>query len=76
MKNLIPIVVELTAKAGGRGARRLEDGFNEMALRHFVEEVALVFEQAGLPRMAARLFGYLMISDPPHQNSAQPYGGR
>ena len=34
----------------------------------FVEEVGLVFEQTGLPRMAGRVFGWLLISDPPYQS--------
>jgi DNA-binding transcriptional regulator GbsR (MarR family) len=34
----------------------------------FVEEVSIVFEQTGLPRMAGRVFGYLLISDPPYQS--------
>jgi DNA-binding transcriptional regulator GbsR (MarR family) len=34
---------------------------------HFVEEVGLMFELVGLPRMAGRIFGGLLISNPPHQ---------
>ncbi|MFC1992539.1 GbsR/MarR family transcriptional regulator [Chloroflexota bacterium] len=36
--------------------------------QNFVEEVGLVFEQTGLPRMAGRILGWLLISDPPHQS--------
>lgn len=36
--------------------------------RHFVEDVGLFFEQYGVPRMAGRVLGWLMISDPPHQS--------
>ena len=39
--------------------------------KHFVEEVGIVFEQTGLPRMAGRIFGWLLISDPPHQSMDQ-----
>ena len=39
--------------------------------KHFVEEVGIVFEQTGLPRMAGRIFGWLLISDPPHQSTAE-----
>lgn len=39
--------------------------------RHFVEEVGLWTEQMGLPRMAGRVFGRLLICDPPHQSSAE-----
>ncbi len=37
--------------------------------RHFVEEFGILFEQAGLPRMAGRILGRLLISDPPHQST-------
>jgi DNA-binding MarR family transcriptional regulator len=36
--------------------------------RSFVEEVGLVFEKTGLPRMAGRMFGWLLISEPPYQS--------
>ena len=37
----------------------------------FVEEVGIVFEQTGLPRMAGRLFGWLLVSDLPQQSAEQ-----
>lgn len=37
--------------------------------KHFVEEVGLAFEQMGVPRMAGRILGWLLISDPPHQST-------
>ena len=37
----------------------------------FLEEVGLVFEKTGMPRMAGRLFGWLLISDPPYQSSSE-----
>ena len=39
--------------------------------QRFVEEVGIVFEQTGLPRMAGRILGWLLISDPPHQSTDQ-----
>ena len=36
--------------------------------KHFVEDIALFFEQMGLPRMAGRVLGVLLISDPPVQS--------
>ena len=39
--------------------------------KNFVEEVGIVFEQTGLPRMAGRVFGRLFISDPPHQSTGE-----
>jgi DNA-binding transcriptional regulator GbsR (MarR family) len=37
--------------------------------QHFVEDVALVFEEIGLTRMAGRILGWLLISNPPHQSA-------
>jgi len=39
--------------------------------RGFVEEVGIVFEKTGLPRMAGRMFGWLLISDPHYQSPAE-----
>lgn len=39
--------------------------------RNFVEEVGVAFEQTGIPRMAGRIFGWLLISDPPYQSPAE-----
>lgn len=38
---------------------------------HFIEEVGLMFELVGLPRMSGRIFGSLLISDPPHQTHGE-----
>lgn len=35
----------------------------------YIEDVALFFEQGGLPRMAGRIVGWLLICDPPEQSS-------
>jgi DNA-binding transcriptional regulator GbsR (MarR family) len=43
---------------------------HSVAQMHFIEDVGLMFEQVGLPRMAGRIFGRLLISDPPHQSHA------
>lgn len=41
-------------------------------LEHFAEEVGVFFgEQWGLPPMAGRIAGWLMICDPPHQSAAE-----
>lgn len=37
---------------------------------HFVEEFGLIFESVGLPRMSGRIFGWLLISDPPQQTAS------
>lgn len=39
--------------------------------KHFIEESGLLFEMVGLPRMAGRIFGWLLISDPPHQSPGE-----
>jgi len=36
--------------------------------KYFVEEVGVFFKQNGLPRMAGRIFGWLLVSDMPHQS--------
>jgi len=52
-------------------------GGRRMAERHqaeekqFAEEVGIVFEQTGMPRMAGRILGWLLISNPPHQSTEQ-----
>ena len=35
---------------------------------HFIEDIGLYFEQMGLPLMAGRILGALLISDPPAQS--------
>ena len=41
------------------------------AERSFIEEVGVNFESNGLPRMAGRLFGWLLICDPPYQSPSE-----
>ncbi|MBN1933399.1 MAG: MarR family transcriptional regulator [Anaerolineae bacterium] len=36
--------------------------------KHFVEDIGLYFEQMGLPRIAGRVLGVLLIADPPVQS--------
>ena len=43
----------------------------EEELAHYVEEVALHWEQYGLPRIAGRILGLLMVCDPPHRSATQ-----
>ncbi|GEM88092.1 GbsR/MarR family transcriptional regulator [Meiothermus granaticius] len=40
-------------------------------LHQYVEEFALRYESAGLPRTAGRILGWLMVCDPPEQSAAQ-----
>ena len=41
----------------------------QSAEKSFVEEVGIYFERSGMPRMAGRLLGWLLIADPPHQST-------
>jgi predicted transcriptional regulator len=42
---------------------------DDAALRAWIEELAMLFEGLdGLPRMAGRIFGYLLVCDPPEQS--------
>ena len=36
--------------------------------KHFIEEGGLAFEKLGLPRMAGRVLGWLLVANPPHQS--------
>jgi len=42
--------------------------FEEM---HFIEDIGLFFEQMGMPRMAGRILGVLLVSDPPAQSISE-----
>jgi DNA-binding transcriptional regulator GbsR (MarR family) len=35
---------------------------------HFIEDIGLYFERLGLPRIAGKILGVLLISDPPAQS--------
>jgi DNA-binding transcriptional regulator GbsR (MarR family) len=39
--------------------------------KRFIEEVGMMFELVGLPRMSGRIFGWLLISNPPHQSPGE-----
>jgi DNA-binding transcriptional regulator GbsR (MarR family) len=49
----------------------MDEGRRHMEERHFVEDVALFFEEMGFPRMAGRILGWLMICNPPEQSAGQ-----
>ena len=44
---------------------------SQLEEKNFVEEVGIVFEQTGLPRMAGRILGWLSISGSPHQTTGE-----
>jgi DNA-binding transcriptional regulator GbsR (MarR family) len=39
----------------------------------FIERFGLAFEASSYPRMAGRIFGYLLLADPPHQSMEEIY---
>lgn len=41
---------------------------HQLEQKHFIEDIGLFFEQMGMPRMAGRILGVLLISDPPAQS--------
>ena len=47
------------------------DNEQQIKEKDFVEDVGIVFEQTGMPRMSGRILGWLMISDPPHQTTGE-----
>jgi DNA-binding transcriptional regulator GbsR (MarR family) len=69
--NLNPVIstqrqgVEQSPVAIATGQLATEEHFQ------FIEEVGLSFESVSLPRMAGRVFGWLLISKPPHQSPAE-----
>ncbi len=41
---------------------------NNIEEMHFIEDIALFFERIGMPRMAGKILGVLLIADPPAQS--------
>jgi len=39
--------------------------------KQFTEEMGIFFEKTGFPRMAGRIWGWLLVCDPPEQTAAQ-----
>lgn len=46
-----------------------EDEYNSR-IQLLVEEIAVLFEAEGLPRMTGRVIGYMMVCEPAHQSSS------
>jgi DNA-binding transcriptional regulator GbsR (MarR family) len=40
-------------------------------MRQFIEDVGILYGEMGLPRMAGRIFGWLLVCEPPHQSAEQ-----
>jgi DNA-binding transcriptional regulator GbsR (MarR family) len=52
----------------------MDEDQRRMEERHFVEDVGLFLEEMGIPRMAGRILGWLMICNPPEQTAGQLAG--
>lgn len=47
-------------------SRKAEDGgAGQAKKKHFAEDVGLAFEEEGMPRMAGRILGWLLVSETP-----------
>jgi len=46
----------------------LPTGISRIDEIHFIEDIALFFESLGMPRMAGKILGVLLIADPPAQS--------
>jgi hypothetical protein len=53
-----------------RTVAHLQSADDTPAERQFAEEFGVVGERVGMPRMTARLLGYMLICDPPAQSLA------
>jgi len=47
---------------------------NKVEEKNFAEEVGIVCEQTGMPRMAGRILGWLIIADRPYQSTTELTG--
>jgi DNA-binding transcriptional regulator GbsR (MarR family) len=45
-----------------------DDVRRQIEEKHFIEDIGLFFEQMGMPRMAGRMIGYLLIAEPEAQS--------
>ena len=49
----------------------MDEAQRQAELKYLIEDVGILFEELGLPRMAGRILGWLLICDPPYQSAAQ-----
>ena len=40
-------------------------------MKQFIEDVGILYGEMGFPRMAGRIFGWLLVCEPPHQSAEQ-----
>ncbi|MHC5055562.1 MAG: GbsR/MarR family transcriptional regulator [Planctomycetota bacterium] len=50
-------------------------GIDAREKQHLIEDVGMLFEDSGLPRMSGRVFGWLLISSPQHQTAGEIAAG-
>ena len=43
----------------------------QVELKYLTEDVGILFEELGMPRMAGRILGWLSMCDPPYQSAAE-----
>lgn len=55
-------------------AEEEDSEFTGSEKQHFIEEISLVFEEIGLPRMAGRIIGWLLICTPSYQSAEELAG--
>lgn len=49
----------------------LNEDWGEVHMNEFIEDMGIRFEEMGLPRMAGRIFGWLLVCEPPHQGTEE-----
>ena len=50
-------------------------GIDAKKKRRLIEDLGVLFEDSGLPRMSGRIFGWLLLSSPQHQSAGQIASG-
>ena len=48
----------------------IED-LGEAEMKQFIEDIGILYGEMGFPRMAGRIFGWLLLCEPPHQSAEQ-----
>jgi DNA-binding transcriptional regulator GbsR (MarR family) len=43
----------------------------EVEMKQFIEDVGILYGEMGFPRMAGRIFGWLLLCEPPYQSAEQ-----
>lgn len=51
--------------------QRIDEAQQRHDIQQFIEEIGMAFEHLGHPRMAGRIMGVLLISNPPYQSATE-----